>query len=656
MSIRNLNPVRFLQRHEVSILLATLTFLLAMWLTGTRDALNRAIVDRHFRWAAYFHPVSFPHELLVVAVDDRTPIGPTRQEFAAVIQHLSKARTIALDYLFDTRPGDSSGDKVLAEAVHAQGKVILPLYRYGALRPVHSRTQEELDHFLQVFPQSDLGPAPFATLNELLLQTPYPALRDSAAGFGFADTNAERDNIFRQPILVRYVTPTDTLIPHFSLAIIAAAQRIPLQTLLHTAPKTLSLGKTDLPLMNEGSYLLRPFVRRPGTPPPSWFDAIFGDEPTGTVIPTVSFADVGGKQPDVFQDKIVLIGETRTGTSDIRPIATDNGLRGVELTAQIIANLLRGDHLQFVPLPVHVLLFLISFLPLYFYNRASLRFATIASLLTLLGLLVVLEILFWCCGWIPDSATLLGTWFASTLFSGQQRATLEYHRREKLRDEVAAYVSTEVADELLQRGSAHWEKPRRQQMAILFADIRNFTPYTEANPPELVQQQLTEFLGEMTEAVFARRGFVDKFVGDAIMVLFDPFHPREKPAIEAVLCALEMLTRLDRLNTHWTAVGLPTFRIGIGIHVGEVLFGNMSSGRRKTLTAIGDNVNLASRIESATKEYGVPLLVSEQVRQEVEEILSDRVRFVDLGAFTARGRHEATHLFAINRHSDPEQH
>jgi adenylate cyclase len=143
---------------------------------------------------------------------------------------------------------------------------------------------------------------------------------------------------------------------------------------------------------------------------------------------------------------------------------------------------------------------------------------------------------------------------------------------------------------------------------------------------------------------------LDKFIGDAVMALFGPFLPDDaNPSALAILTALDMLECLERLNERWQAEGLPTFRIGIGIHVGEAIVGNIGTPQRVQYTALGDAVNLASRLETMTKDFKVPLLVSDEVRQEAMAALDESVAFDDLGTVNVRGREQPVRVFAVRR-------
>ena len=196
---------------------------------------------------------------------------------------------------------------------------------------------------------------------------------------------------------------------------------------------------------------------------------------------------------------------------------------------------------------------------------------------------------------------------------------------EKLRTRaiLERYVSQNFVRELLDSTDSFEQSLGgvRKDCTMLFSDIRGFTTMTEGDDSQKLVTQLNEYLSEMVECVFARGGTLDKFIGDAVMAVWGNVKvrtPRED-ALDAVRCALDMLEGLEKLNPGWVAGGRPPLHVGIGINRGEVIVGNMGSPRRKEFTVIGDAVNLASRLEGVTKEYGLSLVIGESVEQLVKD-------------------------------------
>ena len=194
----------------------------------------------------------------------------------------------------------------------------------------------------------------------------------------------------------------------------------------------------------------------------------------------------------------------------------------------------------------------------------------------------------------------------------------ERRERARTRREFEQYMSANMVRAVLDDPGYAREVARgfRKPVTILFSDIRGFTSMTESTEPEAMVAQLNEYLAEMVKCVFRHNGTLDKFVGDAVMAVWGNTpvtKGAEGDASDAVRAATEMLVALDKLNAEWRAQGRKTFQIGIGINHGEVTVGNMGSAQKKELTVIGDAVNLASRLEGLTKEYGVPLLIGESV-------------------------------------------
>lgn len=255
--------------------------------------------------------------------------------------------------------------------------------------------------------------------------------------------------------------------------------------------------------------------------------------------------------------------------------------------------------------------------------------------------------------WLRPAPAMLGV-LVGYIAVNAYRYQTEFKERSRLRRHFAQYVSEDVVREIVERGGVALEG-RQQRVTVLFSDIRGFTTLSEGSEPVALVRQLNEYLSAMTDVITQHGGMVDKFIGDGILALFGAPLEDDRSAERAARAALGMLARLEPLNQAWAAQGKPRLQIGIGIHSGEAIVGNVGSDKKLEYTAIGDTVNTASRVEARTKESvercGVAVLISEDTLNELRRLgCSLEAEF--MSEDTLKGKSQATRLYLLRGMKD----
>jgi PAS domain S-box-containing protein len=210
---------------------------------------------------------------------------------------------------------------------------------------------------------------------------------------------------------------------------------------------------------------------------------------------------------------------------------------------------------------------------------------------------------------------------------------------ERKRASLARYFSPNMVDELMQTGG-DLDTARLQMVAVLFVDMIGFTRISARLRSVEVIGLLREFLGFFEEAVFAHGGTLDKYLGDGLMATFGTPRPGPKDACNAIACAAEMAKQIVIWNAHRQSAGLEELRIGIGVHYGEVVLGDIGGERRMEFAVVGDTVNIASRIQDMTRQLGLAILASDAIVEAARREASPPLlaEFRDLGEHELRGR------------------
>jgi len=356
------------------------------------------------------------------------------------------------------------------------------------------------------------------------------------------------------------------------------------------------------------------------------------------------------KNGEIFRDKIVMIGPF----AEIMHDFVDTPLRrmaGAHLHMQALNAAIQRAFIWRLPPLVQMLT--VAFAVMLAFLITKNLHKPIPQFLSLLGGNVFFFALSWFAYnswqlWPVTIAPLLAL-NAVGILSIVYELIGEKIERARTRRTLERYVSRNLVRELLDNQQEFLESSmgKRKPVTVLFSDLRGFTSMTEKADPQVLIVQLNQYLSEMVQCVFKREGTLDKFIGDAVMAVWGNVRSlgQTEDARQAVLSALDMRTALVQLNQRWTEAGLQKFYFGVGLNHGEVITGDIGSPEKSEFTVIGDAVNLASRIEGLTKNYGVDLLIS----QEVVALLGKEFLLQSVDHVKVKGKGEPTEVFAVHQ-------
>ncbi|MFZ4625764.1 MAG: adenylate/guanylate cyclase domain-containing protein, partial [Rhodoferax sp.] len=326
--------------------------------------------------------------------------------------------------------------------------------------------------------------------------------------------------------------------------------------------------------------------------------------------------------PDLFRGAIVLVGTTAPGLLDLHNTPMQESYAGVEVHANMIAAMLDGSIKQrpAYTLGLEIILLCIVGLPLSWVLPAlSPMRATVLVVATQI-VMVTTNLYFWnFSNLIVPLASGLVLTVVLFVFNMSYGFFVDSRAKRLLARIFGQYVPQELVDEMAKDPAAYSLAGSNREMTVLFSDVRGFTSISEGLEPEQLTQLMNAYLTPMTEVIQHHRGTIDKYIGDAIMAFWGAPVADQQHARRALQAALDMVASLPRLEDHFKQRGWPPIRIGVGLSTGTMTVGNMGSNFRLAYTVMGDAVNLGSRLEGLTKEYGVQIIVNELTRLAVPE-------------------------------------
>ncbi|MEK6528213.1 MAG: adenylate/guanylate cyclase domain-containing protein [Nitrospirota bacterium] len=562
-------------------------------------------------------------DILIVTVDEKSirEIGRwpwNRKTLAELVRqiHLGKPKVLGIDIMLSEREISESdlpdnpamagkSDALLAGAMKKDNTVLAVGF---FVTPGHGKPQNVfVPDFLP--DHSILNIRDFKLIKPVEAEnvlSPLPEFAENTV-LGHVYCQPDTAGVLRHEIL--YLKYADEFYPSFALQVSRIALGLKMQDLTVYPLKGVKLGEILIPTDATGNGRMQ--------------INYLGKEKTFEYI---SASDVlkGNIPHKVFKDRIVLLGTSAIATYDQKVTPLSANMPGVEKNATVIDNIITGRFIRESYDILMVFVILITGLLLGFISPRlkAIPCAAISGVLVFLYLAVsqyFFEVKGFSVSIIYPVSNIVLIFVATTVV----KYFFEEKYARQIKNMFSSYVSPAIVDELIKFPEKLRLGGEKKVLTVLFADIKNFTSFSEKHTPEEVVIRLNEYLTEMTNIIFRWRGTLDKFVGDAVVAFWGA--PLEQPehAELAIRCAIHMSNRLRELQEKWKSEGKEILDAGIGLNTGEVLVGNIGAmGKKMDYTVIGDNVNLASRIEGLSRDYDVRVLISGATYEALEKTLN----------------------------------
>lgn len=463
-------------------------------------------------------------------------------------------------------------------------------------------------------------------------RTPTPALQVPSAGFGYVGLPFDPDGYVRRTVPFRHFG--SQLYNSFDVVI---AERYRRKPLFHQS------GNGSRWRNSRGAWAS---VEKDG----SLFINFTGPPATFPIIPYIRVLE-GKVPPEALKDKIVLVGATtEAADSFFTPFysrllpETNRTMSGVEIHANTVNMYLEGEALERAGWAWTVLLFLIIGIIGSSLADQRRHWLTVSVLAAVLAAYLAAGYLLFATSnvWLAVAGPVVGAplvWGALAFYG----FIVERKEKHFVRSTLELYVNPAVVEEVISLGIDLAPGGKRRTLTILFSDIRGFTGLSERLSPEVMVDILNRHFTASSEIILNSRGTLDKFIGDAIMAFWGAPAPHEDHALVAVKAAIAMQAAAKELDKLLQARLGERFMIGVGINTGDAVVGHIGSPRRMGYTAVGDPTNLASRVESLTKEYQAEILIT----QTTYDLVKEHIEAESLGQVSVKGRKEPTAIYRV---------
>jgi adenylate cyclase len=616
-------------------------FTILIQVGGVLDSVELKTLDWRFLEAS--HPEEADTSVVLIAIDQNSleafqaqnSLWPWPRNFYAVVVdylHAAGARSISFDILFDRRDFDrleSDGavtDSVFAESIKISGNVLLVTQLSKRLKG-DEPGGAILDRFLTEGPFPSIAVPHFDRAN-----APLPEFQDAARTLAVTNFESDPDGIARRvPLVYQF---NNRYIPYFGLANYMVAKNIPLSQLSDVV--------RNIPVSDDGHFLIY-WYGKGGT------DGVFKYYPISGVITSALKMKAGATpllSPSLFKGKEVIIGGTAPGLLDTRPtpFTSLEVYPGMEIHATMLSNLLDDHFLRDLPRWLtYSMIVILSLLSAVIFFRIRRLSAAIITFLVVVAAFVGFTFLMFYNEklWIPivmPSVAFISTFAFAAFFS----YATEGRQKRELRKAFNRYLSPAVVSQIVESSGALELGGNTVEGTVYFSDIKDFTNIAESMQPKELVAYLNEYFSLASDLILKRDAMLDKYIGDAIMAIFGAPIPKPDHAKLACLTALEIQRSLETFYKKKSSQ-TPHFTTRIGLNSGKMIVGNIGSAKRLDYTAIGDTVNLASRLEGVNKFFGTKIIISENVYRQAKDAVETR----ELDLIRVKGKNVPIRIYEL---------
>lgn len=607
------------------LIAALITFAAYRQAPQALQQLDYRMKDARFRVRG---PIPPDKDVVVVAIDHASikEIGRwpwSREVTGRLIENLASygVKVTALDIVF-SEPQNPAADAALASSIAKAGNVVMGYFFREEEQAVDPVAIAQMDKATVKLMKVAEGVQSIPLTQYANLDVNLPQLGAKALDFGFFNARPDGDGLYRRSLLL--LLYNGDVYP--SLAMKALRHYLGGDIMMEVKSygiDGLQIGSLRIPSREDGAMALN----------------YYGPARS---FKTVSAVDVIKKRlkPGELKGAMAFVGATEIGIYDIRPTPFDAYQPGVELHATVAANALEHRFLKYDGITQMQEILCILLLPILLGIILAFvpgTFAGLAAFAGTTGLFLAINYFGFTQG-LRDMTIIYPMLGLGLTYLGSEswRNLVVEKKGRQLKKAFSNYVSPDLVREIEKNPDKLVLGGEQREISILFSDIRGFTTVSESlTPPELVTL-LNEYLSPMTRIVLEEKGTLDKFIGDAVMAIFNAPLDVSGHAEHACVAAVKMMEELTRLNVGFTERGMHTLDIGVGINTGPAVVGNMGADIRFDYTAIGDSVNLASRLEGLNKYYGSHILVSEDTRKQVSDGL---FTFREVDRVRVKGKH-----------------